>query len=49
MDRTVALEYLDRCHQIVARIQFHQSPTKPIYWGGALIVLGGLIMSFWKA
>jgi drug/metabolite transporter (DMT)-like permease len=35
--------------QIVARLQFHQSPTRPIYLGGALIVLGGLIMSFWKA
>ena len=35
--------------QIVARLQFHQSPTRPIFLGGALIVLGGLIMSFWKA
>lgn len=35
--------------QVVARIQFHQTPTKPIYLGGALIVLGGLVMSFWKA
>jgi drug/metabolite transporter superfamily protein YnfA len=34
--------------QIVAKVQFHQSPTKPIYLGGALIVLGGLVMSFWK-
>ncbi|HEX4651839.1 MAG TPA: hypothetical protein VH250_10105 [Granulicella sp.] len=35
--------------QVVAKLQFHQSPTKPIYLGGALIVLGGLVMSFWKA
>jgi drug/metabolite transporter (DMT)-like permease len=34
--------------QIVARLQFHQSPTRPIYLGGALIVLGGLVVSFWK-
>jgi hypothetical protein len=35
--------------QIVAKLQFHQSPTKPIYVGGAFVVLGGLIMSLWKA
>jgi hypothetical protein len=34
--------------QLVARLQFHQSPTRPIYAGGALIVLGGLVMTFWK-
>jgi drug/metabolite transporter (DMT)-like permease len=34
--------------QIVARLQFHQTPTKPIYVGGALIVAGGLIMTLWK-
>jgi hypothetical protein len=34
--------------QIVARLQFHQSPSKPVYVGGALIVLGGVIMAFWK-
>jgi hypothetical protein len=35
--------------QIVARLQFHQSPTKPIYVGGAFVAIGGLIMTFWKA
>jgi hypothetical protein len=34
--------------QIIARLQFHQSPTKPIYLGGAFIVVGGLIMTLWK-
>ena len=34
--------------QIVAKLQFHQSPTKPIYVGGAFVLLGGLIMSLWK-
>ena len=34
--------------QIMAKLQFHQSPTKPIYLGGAFIVLGGLIMTLWK-
>lgn len=35
--------------QIVAMLQFHQSPTKPIYLGGTFIAIGGLIMTFWKA
>jgi hypothetical protein len=34
--------------QILAKLQFHQSPTKPIYLGGGFIVLGGLIMTLWK-
>ena len=34
--------------QIVARLQFHQSPSKPIYVGGVLIVIGGLVMTIWK-
>jgi drug/metabolite transporter superfamily protein YnfA len=34
--------------QIIAKLQFHQSPTKPIYLGGAFIVVGGLIMTLWK-
>ena len=34
--------------QILAKVQFHQSPTKPIYLGGGFIVLGGLIMTLWK-
>jgi hypothetical protein len=35
--------------QIVAKLQFHQSPSKPIYIGGAFIMIGGLIMALWKA
>jgi drug/metabolite transporter (DMT)-like permease len=34
--------------QIVAKIQFHKSPTTPILAGGALIVAGGLVITFWK-
>jgi hypothetical protein len=34
--------------QIVARLQFHQSPSKPIYLGGAFVVAGGFIMTLWK-
>jgi small multidrug resistance family-3 protein len=34
--------------QVVAKVQFHQSPTKQIYLGGALIVLGGLVMTAWR-
>lgn len=34
--------------QIVAKLQFHQSPTKPIYVGGAFVAIGGLVMTFWK-
>ncbi len=35
--------------QIVAKLQFHQSPSKPIYVGGAFIAIGGSIMTLWKA
>lgn len=35
--------------QIVAKLRFHQSPTVPILAGGALIVAGGLLITFWKA
>lgn len=35
--------------QVVAKVQFHQTPSKPIFVGGAFIVLGGLIMTVWKA
>ena len=35
--------------QIVAKLQFHQSPSKPVYVGGAFIAIGGLIMTLWKA
>lgn len=34
--------------QVLAKVQFHQSPGKPIYVGGAFVVAGGLIMTFWK-
>ena len=34
--------------QIVAKLQFHQSPSKPIYVGGAFIAIGGLVMTLWK-
>lgn len=34
--------------QVVAKLQFHQSPSKPIYVGGAFIAIGGLIMTLWK-
>jgi hypothetical protein len=35
--------------QIVAMLQFHQWPSKPIYVGGTFIAIGGLIMTFWEA
>ena len=35
--------------QIVAKVRFQQSPTAPILAGGTLIVLGGLVITFWKA
>jgi small multidrug resistance family-3 protein len=34
--------------QIVAKLRFQQSPTTPILTGGALIVAGGLVITFWK-
>lgn len=34
--------------QIVAKVQFHQAPSKAIYVGGTFIAMGGLIMTFWK-
>jgi small multidrug resistance family-3 protein len=34
--------------QLLAKVRFGQSPTPPIYAGGALIVAGGLVMAFWK-
>jgi drug/metabolite transporter superfamily protein YnfA len=34
--------------QIVAKVRFGQTPTMPIYAGGALIVAGGLVITFWK-
>lgn len=35
--------------QLVAKIRFGQSPTPPIYLGGAFIVIGGAVMTLWKA
>ena len=34
--------------QLVAKVRFGQSPTLPIYAGGALIVAGGAVIAFWK-
>jgi small multidrug resistance family-3 protein len=34
--------------QVVAYFSFGTLPTLPILAGGALIVVGGLIVSFWK-
>ncbi|MGB8261421.1 MAG: hypothetical protein WCE75_13765 [Terracidiphilus sp.] len=34
--------------QLQARVRFGQSPTLPIYVGGALIVAGGLVIAFWQ-
>ena len=33
---------------VVAKLQFHQTPSKSIYLGGAFIATGGLIVTFWK-
>jgi peptidoglycan/LPS O-acetylase OafA/YrhL len=33
--------------QVLAKVRFHQSPTMPIYVGGALITTGGIIIAFW--
>jgi len=35
--------------QLLARVRFGQSPTPPIYVGGAFILIGGAVMAFWKA
>ena len=35
--------------QIVNFLVFHTLPTVPILMGGALVVAGGLVVSFWKA
>jgi small multidrug resistance family-3 protein len=34
--------------QILARVRFGQSPTTPIYVGGSLIVIGGIVMTVWN-
>jgi small multidrug resistance family-3 protein len=31
--------------QVISWLAFHQAPTRPVYIGGAFIVLGGLILS----
>jgi small multidrug resistance family-3 protein len=33
--------------QVLARVRFGQSPTLPIYVGGSLITLGGMVIAFW--
>jgi small multidrug resistance family-3 protein len=35
--------------QLITKLQFQQSPTRPIYVGGVFIAIGGLIMTLWKA
>ncbi len=35
--------------QAIAWFGFHQKPTPPIMIGGALIIAGGCVISFWKA
>lgn len=35
--------------QLLAKVRFGQSPTLPIYAGGALIVIGGCVVAFWQA
>jgi hypothetical protein len=34
--------------QVVAKLQFNQSPSKPIWAGGVFIVVGCLIMTIWR-
>lgn len=34
--------------QLLNKVRFGQSPTMPIYAGGALIVVGGMVVAFWK-
>ena len=34
--------------QVLNKVRFGQSPTPPIYAGGALIVAGGLVITFWR-
>jgi len=35
--------------QVVNFVTFHSRPSPPILAGGALIVIGGLVVSYWKA
>jgi small multidrug resistance family-3 protein len=34
--------------QVISFLVFHSVPTPPILAGGALIVAGGLVVTFWK-
>ena len=34
--------------QIVAKVRFGENPTLPVWAGVSLIVLGGLVIAFWK-
>ena len=35
--------------QILAKVRFNQAPTMPIYVGGSLITMGGIIIAFWRS
>jgi hypothetical protein len=35
--------------QILAKVRFNQPPTIPIYVGGSLITMGGIIIAFWRS
>ena len=37
------------CAQMIAKVKFGQTPTLPLITGGALIITGGLIISFFGA
>jgi len=34
--------------QILAMVRFKQAPTPPILVGGSLILMGGMVISFWR-
>ncbi|MGA2673939.1 MAG: hypothetical protein ABSE99_11995 [Terracidiphilus sp.] len=34
--------------QVLNKVRFGQWPTPPVYVGGGLIVVGGLVIAFWK-
>jgi hypothetical protein len=35
--------------QFLAKVRFNQPPTSPIYVGGSLITMGGIIIAFWQS
>ena len=35
--------------QVINQVAFHQKPSLPILVGGAFIVCGGLLITFWRA